>query len=472
MLRADLSSDESFRERFIREADLAAGLRHPNIVGVHDRGEHDGRLWIAMDYINGTDAAHLLEQKYPAGMPADVVAHIVGSVASALDYAHKKGLLHRDVKPANIIIADVDGDEPDVYLADFGIARPLDDTSGITTTNMTVGTVAYAAPEQLMGEPMDGRADQYALAATAYHLLTGSQLFPNSNPAVVISCHLNAPVPSLADIRPDLASLDPVLAAGLAKNPEDRFECCTDFAHAFSETAGPRWGRTVTAPTTPALATRSVVGTTDSGRAVIHGVSTRSATPMAVVVSVAAVLLVLGVVALLWRPWQHAQSNTTAISSSNAPTTPASTGTADAPSSTQTSVVPTPPASSTAAPPTVTVTASPTRAEVGFSASEKLFLDSVASLNGANGYTSAPLFFDAIGGRAASKQQQDRALVQRGHQLCGALDEGLDSASARQRVLEPLNNHSTDMFDYYGAIFIGYATYALCPEHSDETGQI
>ena len=143
-----------------------------------------------------------------------------------------------------------------VFLADFGIARPLDDISGITTTNMTVGTVAYAAPEQLMGEEMDGRADQYALAATAYHLLTGSQLFPHSNPAVVISRHLNAPVPALADARPDLASLDPVLAAALAKNPDDRFACCTDFARAFTETAAPQTPRVAAAPTTPAPAAR------------------------------------------------------------------------------------------------------------------------------------------------------------------------------------------------------------------------
>ena len=143
-----------------------------------------------------------------------------------------------------------------VFLADFGIARPLDDISGITTTNMTVGTVAYAAPEQLMGEPMDGRADQYALAATAYHLLTGLQLFPHSNPAVVISRHLNAPVPALADIRPDLASLDPILAAALAKNPDDRFACCIDFARAFTETAAPQTPRVAAAPTTPAPAAR------------------------------------------------------------------------------------------------------------------------------------------------------------------------------------------------------------------------
>jgi len=195
VLRPDLSSDTSFRERFIREADLAAGLRHPHIVGIHDRGEHDGQLWIAMDYIDGSDAAQLMQQHYPAGMPAERAIPIITAAASALDHAHKRGLLHRDVKPANIIVADFDSDDRRVFLADFGIARSLDDSSGITTTNMTVGTVAYAAPEQLMGEELDGRADQYALAATAYHLLTGVQLFPHSNPAVVISRHLNTTPP-------------------------------------------------------------------------------------------------------------------------------------------------------------------------------------------------------------------------------------------------------------------------------------
>ena len=168
VLRPEFSNDASFRARFIREADLAAGLRHPHIVGIHDRGEQDGQLWIAMDYIEGADLSHLLNLRYPAGLPVGHVVTITTAVASALDYAHKRGLLHRDVKPANIIVGDLDTEDPSVFVADFGIARPLDDTSGITTTSMTVGTVAYSAPEQLMGEPMDGRTDQYALAATTY----------------------------------------------------------------------------------------------------------------------------------------------------------------------------------------------------------------------------------------------------------------------------------------------------------------
>lgn len=352
ILRPDISSDPSFRERFIREADLAAGLRHPHIVAIHDRGEHDGQLWIAMDYVDGTDLGLQMAQRYPAGMPIDLAKPIVAAVASALDYAHMKGLLHRDVKPANIIVADLDADAPTIVLADFGIARPLDDTSGITTTNMTVGTVAYAAPEQLMGELMDGRADQYALAATTYHLLAGSQLFPHSNPAVVISRHLNAPIPALAEARPDLALLGPILAAALAKNPHDRFACCTDFARALAETASAQILPVTGAPTTPAPATRRPhVSAETPNAAAIQGESAGSTTRRLIAISVAAVLLLLGVIGFVWRPWQHPQSNSTVISSSSAP--PNSTATAIAPPPDPTFSAPQPPPTSTGAAPTV-----------------------------------------------------------------------------------------------------------------------
>lgn len=199
LLPPEWSADAEYRARFTREADLASTLWHPNIVGVHDRGEFAGQLWISMDFVDGLDAAKLLTQRYPVGMPVDDVAHIVTAVASALDAAHKRGLLHRDVKPANIMLTHVDGDEEQrVLLTDFGIARNANDISGLTATNMTVGTVAYCAPEQLLGEDVDGRTDQYALAATAYHLLTGTPIFANSNPAVVISRHLNNTPPALA----------------------------------------------------------------------------------------------------------------------------------------------------------------------------------------------------------------------------------------------------------------------------------
>jgi serine/threonine protein kinase, bacterial len=238
VLPAEVTGDTEYRERFIREADIAAALWHPHIVTIHDRGEFDGQLWISMDYIEGTDVAHLLGERYPDGMPPDEVIRIVTAVADALDYAHQRLLLHRDVKPANILLAHPDSGDERVMLADFGIARWVDDSSGLTGTNMTVGTVAYAAPEQLMGKDIDGRADQYALAATAFHLLTGTPLFQHSNPAVVISQHLSSAPPAIGSRRPELSQLGPVFSRALAKVPEERFDRCLDFAHALEHRIG------------------------------------------------------------------------------------------------------------------------------------------------------------------------------------------------------------------------------------------
>jgi len=235
VLAEAVTADREFRERFNREADLAATLWHQHIVGVHDRGEFDGHLWISMDYVEGTDAARLVKERHPSGMPIDEVCAILQAVAGALDYAHDRGLLHRDVKPANILLTHPEDGERRILLADFGVARHLGDISGITETNVAVGTVAYAAPEQLTGGNIDGRADQYALAATAFHLLTGAPPFRHSNPIAVISQHLHDDPPRLSDYRPDLACLDDVFFKALAKQPEDRFERCRAFAAAVSE---------------------------------------------------------------------------------------------------------------------------------------------------------------------------------------------------------------------------------------------
>lgn len=248
ILRPEFSTDQEFRKRFVREADLAASLWHPSVVRVNDRGEADGQLWISMDYVEGTDAASLLSEHYARGMPAGVVASIVSAVADALDHAHQRGLLHRDVKPANILLSDPQDGVRRALLGDFGIARSMGDVSGLTATNVAIGTLPYAAPEQLMGEPLDGRADQYALAATAYHLLSGTPLFPHSNPAAVIGRHLTSPPPSIAAARPDLAALDPVLSRALAKSPADRFASCTEFARSLSAIAAPQ-GLSTTAHT-------------------------------------------------------------------------------------------------------------------------------------------------------------------------------------------------------------------------------
>ncbi|TAM66726.1 serine/threonine-protein kinase [Mycobacterium sp.] len=235
VLAEAVTADPEFRERFNREADLAATLWHPHIVGVHDRGAFNGHLWISMDYVEGTDASRLVKEGYTEGMPIREVCAIVHAVAGALDYAHDRGLLHRDVKPANILLTHPEAGERRILLADFGVARHLGDISGITETNVAVGTVAYAAPEQLAGSPIDGRADQYALAATAFHLLTGAPPFRHSNPIAVISQHLHEEPPRLSDFRPDLAELDDVFSKALAKRPEDRFGRCRAFATAVSE---------------------------------------------------------------------------------------------------------------------------------------------------------------------------------------------------------------------------------------------
>ena len=231
------TADSGFRERFHREAELAATLWHPNIVQVHDRGEFHGRLWIAMDYAEGADLGQLMRDRYPAGMPTHAVCEIITAVAGALDYAHRCGLLHRDVKPANILLTDREDGQRRIMLADFGIARHHDDISGLTDTNFTVGTVTYAAPEQLMGGDIDARADQYALAATAFNLFTGAPPYQHSNPVAVISRHLTAPIPKLSEQRPHLMNLDEVLSRALAKNPADRFEDCHEFAAALAQRA-------------------------------------------------------------------------------------------------------------------------------------------------------------------------------------------------------------------------------------------
>lgn len=333
ILPSAVSADDEFRRRFEREADLAASLWHPNIVEVHDRGEFEGQLWIAMDYVEGTNAQELLADRYPRGMHTELVATIVTAVGGALDYAHKRGLLHRDVKPANIMIANCDdNDERRILLTDFGIARSVNDISGLTATNMTMGTVAYCAPEQLSGEELDGRADEYALAATAYHLLTGSHLFPDSNPAVVISHHLSAKRPPMSASHPELAALDAAFAVALAKDRDNRFPSCGDFARALTDQSTPQfasWG----APTMPAQTPNWPAPAqpnmppppprppapvqygpfTDTSPNDKAGTSRRWLIP--VLVAAAAILLVAGIT-LLWRPWESLRQSDSAAAGS------------------------------------------------------------------------------------------------------------------------------------------------------------
>src|SRR6201999_3745075 len=163
------------------------------------------------------------------------VWEIVTAVADALDFGHDRRLLHRDVKPENILVTAADGHRRRVLLTDFGIARRIDDVSNLTDANVAIGTISYIAPEQLLGKPLDGRADQYALAATTFHLLTGAPPFRDSNRAVVISQHLGTPPPRISDRRRDLGHLDAVLARGLAKDPNQRYPSCLELAAALTQ---------------------------------------------------------------------------------------------------------------------------------------------------------------------------------------------------------------------------------------------
>ncbi|MEO9327051.1 serine/threonine-protein kinase [Gordonia aurantiaca] len=230
VLPADLSRDPRYRQRFVKEAEHASSVVHPSIVTIFNSGEFDGHLWIAMEYVDGIDALNLLRQD-PQGLDSATVVAIVRSVGAALDRAHATGLLHRDVKPANILLQGVGGAEPRVLLADFGIAKSQQDVSHLTSTNVFLGTVAYAAPEQLLGNAVDGRTDQYALAATVFELLTGRPPFQGESTASIIGQHLQKMPPRPSALRPGISpAVDAVFDRALAKDADRRYGSCREFA--------------------------------------------------------------------------------------------------------------------------------------------------------------------------------------------------------------------------------------------------
>ncbi|TCJ99703.1 ADP-ribosylglycohydrolase family protein [Nocardia alba] len=239
LMHRDLFADVEIRARFEREADLVAQLDHPNIITVYDRGIDEQSLWIAMQFVDGVDASAVPAQQ----LGTERIAQIVTQTASALDYAHRMGVLHRDVKPANILLSRTSGvgagfDER-VILTDFGIAKLLDDTGGLTRTGQFTATIAYASPEQLSSAPLDGRGDQYSLACTVFRLLTGTGPFDAPNPATVMLGHLNAPPPAASTRRTGLThAVDTVLSKAMAKDRAHRFPTCADFAAALTQALG------------------------------------------------------------------------------------------------------------------------------------------------------------------------------------------------------------------------------------------
>ncbi len=232
-----LAADEAIRQRFAGEALAAAAVDHPNIIPVYAAGEADGCQYIAMRFVVGEDLHALVRRE--GGLPARRAAAFISPVASALDAAHEAGLVHRDVKPANILVDTRPGWPEHVYLSDFGVARHLRSVGSLTVPGQFLGTPDYAAPEQASGQLVDGRADQYALACVAYELLSGSVPFRRDEPMLVLYAHVSATPPKLTAARPDLpAAADAVLERAMDKLPERRYDSCGDFADALREALG------------------------------------------------------------------------------------------------------------------------------------------------------------------------------------------------------------------------------------------
>jgi Protein kinase domain len=237
ILAPALAGDAEFRRRFASESRAAAAIDDPFIVPVFAAGEADGVLFIAMRYVAGGDAHSLLKRE--GSLPPERVVAIISPVGSALDAAHRAGLVHRDVKPSNMLMDVLPGRPDHVYLSDFGLSKAVAATSGITSTGIVLGTLAYMSPEQIAGKPVDGRTDQYALACSAFELLAGTPPFRPDEPTAMLYAHLHEPPPRLTSRRPDLPPLvDGVLARALAKTPADRYASCGEFADALRDAFG------------------------------------------------------------------------------------------------------------------------------------------------------------------------------------------------------------------------------------------
>ncbi|MEU6355878.1 serine/threonine-protein kinase [Streptomyces sp. NPDC047072] len=234
LLAPELARNDTFRSRFSHESRVAAAIDHPHIVPVFEAGETDGVLYIAMRYVEGSDLRHLLDRRGP--LPLATALRIAAQVASALDAAHEHGLVHRDVKPGNILVArGTDSDHPEhVYLTDFGLTKKSLSLTGFTTVGQFVGTLDYVAPEQISGKPVDGRCDVYGFACVVYETLTGRPPFRRDDDMALLWAHQYDQPPPLTEFRPDLdAHLDGVFAQALAKTPDARHDSCLAFVAAL-----------------------------------------------------------------------------------------------------------------------------------------------------------------------------------------------------------------------------------------------
>src|SRR4051812_39552487 len=236
LLTPDLARSSGFRERFVREAGYASSLRHPNVLEVYDAGEQDGVLYIAMQYVEGEDLKALLSRE--GRLDARRAVGILGQVASALDAAHSTGVLHRDIKPGNVMIAA--GQPEHCYLTDFGLSKnPSADSIALTAQGEFVGTIDYTAPELVLGKDADSRLDVYSLGCLFYECLAGQPPFPKERDVEVLYAHIQDPPPRVSAVRPDLPpALDDVIVKAMAKKPEDRFPTCSAFIDAARTIVG------------------------------------------------------------------------------------------------------------------------------------------------------------------------------------------------------------------------------------------
>ena len=260
VIAPEFASDRDFRDRFKRESQLAASIRHPNVISIYRAGEEDEQLFITMDYVEGTDLKAIIAVR--GRLDPKLAASLVSQVAGGLDAAHARGLVHRDVKPANVLIENRQGDQR-AYLTDFGLTKRTKSQSALTKTGMVVGTTDYLAPEQLEGGPIDARVDVYALGCVLYEALTGHVPYPRDTDAATMWAHMSEEAPSVLEGAPDVpAEFDAVVRRAMAKDRNERFLSAEDMGRAVTAAAegtAPAAGANIakSAATTAAHAVRS-----------------------------------------------------------------------------------------------------------------------------------------------------------------------------------------------------------------------
>ena len=245
LLVGELAEEDGFRERFKRESQYAGSLDHPHVIRVFEAGEQEGALYMAMQFVDGTDLKALLAQR--GKLEAAEAARLLSEVAEALDAAHGKGILHRDVKPGNIMIESATNR---CYLTDFGLSKnPSEDSFALTAAGSFVGTIDYTAPEQILAKPFDHRVDVYSLACVLYEALSGEVPYPKSREVEVLYGHIQDPPPRLREKRPDAPeALEEVIVKAMAKDPDERYQTCGDLMQAARLAAGVTEGEGFTAP--------------------------------------------------------------------------------------------------------------------------------------------------------------------------------------------------------------------------------